>query len=105
MKKRDDAAAKIAEKPETFCDRSAEETLRALGTSAGGLTEKEAAARAEKYGAKFLFSEREAEVTDYYYYSPRLCGGVKIGGALVNLHVAVRGEGASVGSPLIFGGY
>ncbi len=52
-----------------------------------------------------MFSERAAEVTNYYYYSPRLCGGVKIGGALVNLHVAVRGEGASVGSPLIFGGY
>ena len=68
-------------------------------------SQEDAFAQAEKYGAKFLFSERAAEVTNYYYYSPRLCGGVEIGGALVNLHVAVRGEGASVGSPLIFGGY
>lgn len=59
MKKRDDAAAKIAEKPETFCDRSAEETLRALGTGAGGLTEKEAAARAEKYGANAFEKQKK----------------------------------------------
>lgn len=75
------------------------------GESARYESAEDAFAQAEKYGAKFLFSERAAEVTNYYYYSPRLCGGVKIGGALVNLHVAVRGEGASVGSPLIFGGY
>ena len=65
----------------------------------------EAFAQADKYGAVLLFCERAADVTNYYYYSPRLCGGVEIGGALVNLHIAVRGGGASVGSPLIFGGY
>ena len=75
------------------------------GESARYESAESAFAQAERYGAKLLFCERAAEVTNYYYYSPRLCGGVKIGGALVNLHVAVRGEGASVGSPLIFGGY
>lgn len=75
------------------------------GESARYESAESAFAQAERYGAKLLFCERAAEVTNYYYYSPRLCGGVEIGGALVNLHVAVRGAGASVGSPLIFGGY
>ena len=75
------------------------------GESARYESAESAFAQAERYGAKLLFCERAAYVTNYYYYSPRLCGGVEIGGALVNLHVAVRGAGASVGSPLIFGGY
>ncbi len=75
------------------------------GESARYESAESAFAQAERYGAKLLFCERAADVTNYYYYSPRLCGGVEIGGALVNLHVAVRGAGASVGSPLIFGGY
>ena len=75
------------------------------GESARYESAESAFAQAERYGAKLLFCERAADVTNYYYYSPRLCGGVELGGALVNLHVAVRGEGASVGSPLIFGGY
>lgn len=75
------------------------------GESARYESAESAFAQAERYGAKLLFCERAAEVTNYYYYSPRLCGGVELGGALVNLHVAVRGAGASVGSPLIFGGY
>lgn len=75
------------------------------GESARYASAEDAFMQAEKYGARLLFCENAADVTNYYYYSPRLCGGVEIGGALVNLHVAVRGEGASVGSPLIFGGY
>lgn len=75
------------------------------GESARYESAESAFAQAERYGATLLFCERAADVTNYYYYSPRLCGGVEIGGALVNLHVAVRGAGASVGSPLIFGGY
>lgn len=75
------------------------------GESARYESAESAFAQAKRYGAKLLFCERAADVTNYYYYSPRLCGGVEIGGALVNLHVAVRGAGASVGSPLIFGGY
>lgn len=62
-------------------------------------------AQAEKYGAELLFTESAGGVTNYYYYSARLGGAVMLGGYAVNLHVAVRGQGAAVGSPLIFGGY
>ena len=62
-------------------------------------------AQAEKYGAELVFTESAGGVTNYYYYTPRLGGAVLLGGKEVNLHVAVRGRGAAVGSPLIFGGY
>lgn len=65
----------------------------------------DAFAQAEKYGAKLVFCERAADIVNYYYYAPALSGGVELAGATVNLHVAVRGEGASIGSPLVFGGY
>ncbi len=61
--------------------------------------------QAEKYGAELVLEQKSADVHDYYYYTPQLAGGVVLGGVCVNLHVAVRGQGASVGYPLIFGGY
>lgn len=64
-----------------------------------------ALAQAEEYGAQLLFCERAGDVTNYYYYSPRLGGCVYVAGFAVNLHVALRGEGGCAGSPLIFGGY
>ncbi len=60
---------------------------------------------AARYGAELVFSERAGEVCNYYYYAPGLAGAVYLGGHAVNLHIAVRGGGAAVGSPLIFGGY
>ena len=87
----------------------AEKTKRLLpsvtGESARYASAEGAFAQVTKYGGKFVFSESAADVTNYYFYSARLGGGVKLGGGRVNLHVAVRGEGASVGFPLIFGGY
>lgn len=65
----------------------------------------EALAQAEQWGAMFLFSHRAADVTDYYYYSPQLGGGVWLEGQLVNLHISLRGGSGCVGTPLIFGGY
>lgn len=65
----------------------------------------DAFAQAEKYGAALLFTQKTQDVTDYYYYTPRLDGGVWLDGERVNLHIALRGEGACIGSPLIFGGY
>ena len=61
--------------------------------------------QAEKYGAKLLFCESVCGVVNYYYYSPRLGGAVALAGHAVNLHIAVREDGAAVGTPLIFGGY
>lgn len=75
------------------------------GESARYLSEEEAFAQVKKYDGKFVFSESAAEVTNYYFYSVRLGGGVELYGQRVNLHVAVRGEEASVGCPLVFGGY
>ncbi len=75
------------------------------GESAVFADAEEALSQAERYGARLLFSERAGDVTNYYYYSPHLGGCVYVAGRAVNLHVALRGEGGCVGSPLIFGGY
>lgn len=81
-------------------------TVRSLtGESTSYKDASAAFAQAEKYDARLLFTESAGEVRNYYYYSPRLGGAVLLGGRAVNLHIAVRGQGAAVGSPLIFGGY
>ena len=75
------------------------------GESAYYPSAEDAFAQAEAYGAALLLVQRSADVTDYYYYSAQLEGGVVLSCGLVNLHVAVRAGGDVVGSPLIFGGY
>ena len=75
------------------------------GESARYADAEDAFAQAERYGAELLFTEYCADVVNYYYYSARLGGGVEVCGRTVNLHVALRGGAACVGSPLIFGGY
>lgn len=75
------------------------------GESARYEKAEDAFAQVKKYRAKLLFSRTVGAVTDYYYYSPCLSGGVELEGNCVNLHVAVRGASASIGSPLIFGSY
>lgn len=81
-------------------------TLRGYtGESAYYPSAEDAFAQAEVYGATLLLVQSCADVTDYYYHSARLEGGVALACGLVNLHIAVRAGGATVGSPLIFGGY
>ena len=63
----------------------------------------DALAQAEALGGVFLFAQRNADCADYYYFSPRLGGGVVLEGQLVNLHVRLGGGGGAVGTPLIFG--
>ena len=63
------------------------------------------AAAVKLAGGELVCREDAAGVSNYYFYSRRLGGGVELYGARVNLHVAVRGGAAAVGSPLIFGGY
>ena len=75
------------------------------GESARYEDAEEAFAQAEKYRAELLIVRTVQDVTDYYYYSPCLGGGVVLEGKKVNLHIAVRGSSANIGSPLIFGGY
>ncbi len=64
---------------------------------------------AEKIIAQFhatvLFCEEVCGVSNYYCYSPDLGEGTFLGGAFVNLHIAVKGERTAVGTPLVFGGY
>ncbi|HIY77516.1 MAG TPA: hypothetical protein H9728_00575 [Candidatus Borkfalkia excrementavium] len=62
-------------------------------------------AQAEKYGARLIFRESAAGTDSYYYYSPRLGGGIELFGELINLHIAVKEGGCAIGSPVIFGGY
>ena len=59
----------------------------------------------QKYRAKLLFTEESCGVTNYYFYSPVLGGGVLLNGQPVNLHIAVSAEKTVAGTPLIFGGF
>lgn len=78
---------------------------RLTGESAAFATAEEALAQAERYNARLLFTQTTGNVVDRYYYSPHLGAGVRLQGHTVNLHISVRGESGSAGSPLIFGGY
>lgn len=78
---------------------------RLTGESATFATTEEALAQAERYNARLLFTQTTGNVVDRYYYSPHLGAGVRLQGHTVNLHISVRGESGSAGSPLIFGGY
>ncbi len=78
---------------------------RLTGESATFATAEEALAQAERYNARLLFTQTTGNVVDRYYYSPHLGAGVRLQGHTVNLHISVRGESGSAGSPLIFGGY
>ena len=75
------------------------------GESARYESAEDAFAQAEKYRAELMIVRTVQDVTDYYYYSPCLGGGVDLEGKRINLHIAVRGTSANIGSPLIFGGY
>lgn len=75
------------------------------GESARYASAEDAFAQVRRLGGELLFREEAAGTVNYYYRSRRLTGGVSLGGKTVNLHVAVRGAGACVGSPIIFGGY
>ncbi len=75
------------------------------GESARYASAEEAFAQVGRLGGRLRHTESAGGVDNYYYYSPRLGGGVALFGTQINLHVAVRGAGAAVGSPLIFGGY
>ncbi len=104
--------ARSASSQAVICSASAAEAgaVRAsladrTGESAFYADAADAFAQAERYGAALLFTERAGDVVNYYYRAPALGGGVWLDGRRVNLHVAVRGESAAVGTPLIFGGY
>ena len=58
-----------------------------------------------KYSATAIYRSDAGGVTCYYCYSPRLAGGVRLKGKTINLHIAVSGEGYTVGTPIIFGGF
>ena len=75
------------------------------GESACFSSAEQAMAQAEKYEAQLLFTQTTGDVTDYYYYSPRLGAGVTLRGKSVNLHISLRGDAGCAGSPIIFGGY
>lgn len=80
-------------------------TGEVTGESAAYAQTETAVAEAKRLGARFLFSETAAGVTNYYGYSPRIAGGIILYGKKINVHVAVSEHGSAIGSPLIFGGY
>lgn len=54
-----------------------------------------------EYEAQVRFEEGD----EYFLYSPRVQGGIRLNGYFVNLHVIRRGEEVKIGTPIIFGGY
>ena len=59
----------------------------------------------QKYRAKLLFCEDVCGISNYYFSSPLLGGGVLLNGYTVNLHIAVSAEKTVAGTPIIFGGF
>lgn len=59
----------------------------------------------EKFHARLLFTEEAAGIKNYYFFSPDLGAGVKIGNDTVNLHIALGRGRTAAGTPLIFGGF
>lgn len=91
------------------CERTASPLLVKLTHATAGESVRYAGDRYEEikayYKGELVFCESAAGVTNYYLYSPLLGDPVDLGGALVNLHVAVSNGQTAAGTPLIFGGY
>ena len=58
-----------------------------------------------EYSATTLFVEESGGVVSYYCYSQLLPNRIALNGVMVNLHIALSGESAVVGTPIIFGGF
>ncbi len=58
-----------------------------------------------RYNGTLLWVEEGEGVRSYYAYAPKFQKGIRIGGRLVNLHIAVGQGRCSVGTPIIFGGF
>ena len=58
-----------------------------------------------EYDAKIVFIEQTGGITSYYAYSPKVKYLENIGGKVVNLQVAVRGEQITLGAPIIYGSF
>ena len=57
-----------------------------------------------EFSAKIVFTERIAEGTSYYAYSPKIKYRKTVKGKTINLHVFI-GKEVSVGAPLILGSF
>ena len=58
-----------------------------------------------RYSADVIKEEEFLGGVSYYCYSPQLKGGIVIGGEVVNLQIAIKGDSVVLGTPIIFGGY
>ena len=57
------------------------------------------------FGARVLFVEEAAGVTNYYCYAPALGNAIVLNGQRVNLHIARSSAKTAAGTPVIFGGF
>ena len=59
----------------------------------------------KEYKAAEVFVEEAEGTTSYYCFSPLLKRSVIIKGREINLHIAVKNDEVTVGTPLIFGSF
>ena len=75
------------------------------GESAEYQNSKEVFKYIKKFNATFKFMEECGDIQNYYFYSPQLYAAVNLSGIHINLHVAIKSNNISIGSPLIFVGF
>lgn len=75
------------------------------GESAEYKNAEDAFQQIDRYNANFRFMEECGDIQNYYFYSPNLYAAVHVNGIAVNLHIAIKIDGVTIGSPLIFGGF
>ena len=59
----------------------------------------------QEYQAEIVQREYVNGIACYYAYAPYLYKGICIDGKIVNLHIAIGQGRATVGTPMIFGGF
>jgi len=59
----------------------------------------------KKYGASVRFIEENAGVVSYYCYTDKFQNFIMLNGVEINLQIAIDGDRAVLGTPLIFGGF
>ena len=80
-------------------------SFRIKGSCAKSVSESYIEGKLKSMSAKKVLEERVGNTVSTYYYTNKIWGYKLINGKKVNIHVAICGENAAIGSPMIFGAY